>query len=75
MIRHKHLQLDQQKLDRVKAVLGVKTETEALDRALTLVLNETELKRALKASKGRTRLTSSFANMQRLVVGSSIRMS
>ena len=60
MIRHKHLQLDQQKLDRVKAVLGVKTETEALDRALTLVLDETELNRALKASKGRPTLQALF---------------
>ena len=60
MMRHKHLQLDQQKLDRVKAVLGVKTETEALDRALTLVLDETELNRALKASKGRPTLQALF---------------
>jgi len=60
MMRHKHLQLDQQKLDRSKAVLGVKTETEALDRALTLVLDETELNRGLKASKGRPTLQALF---------------
>ena len=31
-LRHKHLQLDQGKLDRARRILGAKTETEALDR-------------------------------------------
>lgn len=60
MLRHKHLQLDQSKLDRAKSVLGAKTETEAIERALTLVVDETELDKALKRTKGRTRIRKVF---------------
>jgi hypothetical protein len=60
VLRHKHLQLDQRKLDRAKCVLGAKTETEAIERALTLVVDETELDKALKLAKGRTRIRKVF---------------
>jgi hypothetical protein len=40
MTRHKHLKLDQAKIDRAKKVLGAKTEQETIERALDLVLAE-----------------------------------
>jgi hypothetical protein len=59
-LRHKHLQLDQRKLNRVKAVLGAKTETEALDRALDLVVTEADLDTALRKARGKGRLRKVF---------------
>jgi hypothetical protein len=59
-IRHKHLQLDQVKLTRAKTVLGAKTETEAIERALTLVVDEHELDQSLKRVKGRLKLRKVF---------------
>lgn len=38
MLRYKHLRLDQEKIDRAKRVLKVKTETEAMDKALDVVI-------------------------------------
>ena len=40
--RRKHLILDQTKLERAQKVLGAKTETEAIERALNLVIDEDE---------------------------------
>lgn len=59
-VRHKHLQLDQGKLDRAKSILGAKTETEAIERALALVVNEAELDTVLKLARGRTRIRKVF---------------
>jgi hypothetical protein len=42
-LRHKHVQLDQRKLDRARRVLGARTETETLDRALNLVVGDVPL--------------------------------
>jgi hypothetical protein len=39
-LKHKHLRLDQTKLDRAKRVLRVRTEQETIDRALDLVIAE-----------------------------------
>jgi hypothetical protein len=39
---HKHFQLDSAKIRRVQKVLRAKTETEAIDRALDLVIVEHE---------------------------------
>jgi hypothetical protein len=49
MTRHKHLKLDQHKIDRAKKLLGAKTEQETITRALDLVLGE---ERILKAHRG-----------------------
>jgi hypothetical protein len=57
-IRHKHLQLDQNKLTRAKTVLGAKTET--IERALALVVDEHELDKPLKRAKGRMQLRKVF---------------
>jgi hypothetical protein len=40
MTRHKHLKLDQSKIDRAKKLLGAKAEQETIERALDLVLGE-----------------------------------
>jgi chemotaxis methyl-accepting protein methylase len=55
LIRHKHLRIDQAKLDKARKILAVDTDTEALDRALALVVSEAEVDAALRsvARKGR----------------------
>jgi hypothetical protein len=45
-IRHKHLKIDQQKLDRARTLLRLKTEQETIDRALDAVLAEQSIVRA-----------------------------
>jgi len=60
VVRHKHVQLDQGKLDRAKRVLGAQTETETLDRALDLVVSEAHIDRALRSARGKTRLRRVF---------------
>jgi len=51
-IRHKHLKLDQSKLDRAKKLLRVKTEQETVERALDAILGEEPILRALRKVKG-----------------------
>jgi hypothetical protein len=58
--QHTHLQLDQAKLTRAKTVLGAKTETEAIERTLALVVEEHELDQPLKRAKGRMQLRKVF---------------
>jgi hypothetical protein len=48
MTRHKHLKLDQSKIDRAKKLLGTKTEQETIEQALDLVVAE---ERILKAHR------------------------
>mgnify|MGYP001773268937 CR=1 FL=1 len=52
-IRDKHLKLDQEKLDRVRRLLGAQTERAAIEQALELVLFEEELNRLLQELKGK----------------------
>jgi hypothetical protein len=56
VIRHKHLQLDQDKINRVKRFLRVKTDTEAIDRALDLLVAEATINTSLQRLSGRSRL-------------------
>jgi len=58
--RHKHVQLDQGKLNRARQILGAKTETEALERALDLVVSEAEIDTALKKARGKGRFRKVF---------------
>jgi hypothetical protein len=60
-VRHKHLRLNQAKLERVKSVLGTATETEALEGAMDLVLAEAEILKALHREKGKGRPKNHFA--------------
>lgn len=57
-IRHKHLKIDQVKLDRAKKVLRVATEQETIDRALDAVLAEEVIVRA----HARVRAVGGFTN-------------
>ena len=59
-LRHKHVQLNQAKLERARRVLGARTETEALDRALDLVVTEADIDAALRRARGRGKLRSVF---------------
>lgn len=59
-IRHKHIRIDQAKLDKAKRVLEAATETEALDRALTLVVSEAAVDKALREGASRGRLKKIF---------------
>ncbi|MGQ0507842.1 MAG: hypothetical protein ACT4TC_21280 [Myxococcaceae bacterium] len=45
-IKHKHLKLEQSKIERARRFLGVKTEQEAIERALDLVLADEAIVRA-----------------------------
>ena len=47
-LRHKHLQIDQGNLDRAKEILGARTETEAVERALKLVVSEADIDASLR---------------------------
>ena len=42
MLRYKHMRLNQEKIDMVRKILGTKTETETLNKALDKVLQEDE---------------------------------
>ena len=42
-VRRKNLNIDQRKLDQARQLLGVRTETETVDQALSLVLLRQEL--------------------------------
>ena len=56
----KHLQLDQEKLDRARRILGAKTETETLDRALSIVVSEADIDRTLRKVRGKGRIRKVF---------------
>ena len=60
VLRHKHVQLDQRKLDRARRVLGARTETETLDRALDLVVTEADIDRTLRAARAKAKLQPAF---------------
>ena len=50
--KHKHLVLDQQKINAAKRYFGVRSEQEAVDKALSLLVEEQRLNKALKPLKG-----------------------
>lgn len=52
IVRHKHLKLDQRKIDFAKRYFGVASEQEAIDRALSLLMEEQQILAALKPLKG-----------------------
>ena len=51
-IRHKHLKLDQKKIDFAKRYFAVTSEGEAIDRALALLMDEERIVRKLKPLQG-----------------------
>jgi hypothetical protein len=58
--RHKHVELDQGKLSRARRILGAKTETETLERALDIVVSEAEIDAALRKARGKARIRKVF---------------
>jgi hypothetical protein len=67
--RRKNLFIDQHRIDRVKALLHVETETEAIDRALALVEDlaqfEREVDRGLDGLVGKGGFVDRFAPTRR----------
>ncbi len=55
-VRRKHVWLNQEKLERVKSVLGSATETEALEAAMDLVLAEAEIFKTLRRVRAKGRI-------------------
>ena len=51
-MKFKHLKLDQKKINFAKRYFGVKTEQEAIDRALSLLMDEEQIVKAMKPLKG-----------------------
>ena len=51
-VRHKHLKLDQQKLDRARRALGTATEQDTVEHALDMVLAEARIVRVLRRGRG-----------------------
>jgi len=51
-IRHKHLKLDQTKIDTARRLLGLSTEQETVETALDLVIAEEPILRAHRKVKG-----------------------
>lgn len=50
-IKHKHLKLEQSKIERARRYLGVKTEQEAIERALDLLLADEAIVRAHRKAR------------------------
>jgi hypothetical protein len=59
-MRHKHVRIDQAKLEKAKRVLEARTDTEALDRALGLVVAEGEIDATLRTIAGKGTLRKVF---------------
>jgi hypothetical protein len=59
-LRHKHIRIDQAKLEKARRLLDARTDTEALDRALSLVVTEGEIDAALRGIRGKGRLKKAF---------------
>lgn len=51
-IRHKHLKLDQRKIDFAVEYFGARSEQEAIDRALSLLMEEQQLVAAMAPLQG-----------------------
>lgn len=51
-LKHKHLVLDQRKIDAAKRYFGVDSEQEAIDKALSLLIEEQRLSKALRPLRG-----------------------
>jgi hypothetical protein len=51
--KHKHLKLDQKKIDFAKRYFGVASEQEAIDRALSVLMEEQQILAAMTPLEGR----------------------
>jgi hypothetical protein len=53
--------LNREKVDRLKALFGVQSESEAIEQAVDLVLAEEDIKTTLRKVKGKARIERVFA--------------
>jgi hypothetical protein len=60
LLKHKHVRLDQRKLNRAKKALRAQTETETIDRALDLILAEDAIDVGLRQYGGKATLEKVF---------------
>ena len=51
-LKHKHLKLDQRKIDFARKYFGVKSEQEAIDRSLSLLMDEKQIVDGMKPLAG-----------------------
>ncbi len=59
-VKHKHVVLDQRKLDRARKALKTRTDRETLERALDFVSNDAQLDSVLRRLGGKTSLRKVF---------------
>jgi hypothetical protein len=59
--RQKARRLNQEKLDRLKTLLGVQSDSEAIEQAVDLLLAEEDIKTTLRKVKGKGRIERVFA--------------
>ena len=52
-VKRKNYYLDEAKIKRVQRILGTKTETETLDKAMDIIMFRTELLESLKKVSGK----------------------
>jgi hypothetical protein len=60
-VKHKHLKLDQSKIDRARKYLGVKTEQETIEQALDRLIVEERIDRTVRRIKGKGGVEDIFA--------------
>ena len=58
--RHKHVRIDQAKLEKAKRIVDTRTAREALDPAFSLVVTEGGIDAALRAVAGKGKLKKVF---------------
>lgn len=61
--RHKHLKLDQTKIDKARRVLDTKTEQETVERALELVIAEESILVAHRKVRGTSTIDDVFGRV------------
>jgi Arc/MetJ family transcription regulator len=59
-LRKKNVRIDQRKLNRALRILKVRTESEALDGALSVVVSEDKIDTALRKVRGKGRIRKVF---------------
>ncbi|HLF86762.1 MAG TPA: hypothetical protein VI584_06755 [Nitrospiria bacterium] len=60
ILKDKHLRLPQEKIDKVKQILSAKTETEAIETALDIILAEERINRAMLKVGGQVKIKQVF---------------
>src|SRR5213593_2003743 len=66
--RHKHICIDQSKLDKAKKVLAATTQTEAFARALSLVVSEADIDTVLRRAGAKGKLKKLYPDTRRVVI-------